>query len=127
MEFQARAPLPVRGNGRFNRDILPAAGLLVAGLVGLLIASLSNSDSRGQYVVVMAPWSNEAGTVDRISSAGGGFLQLGGFANIIIAASSEPDFASRMRAAGSWLVFPFPGIAGCFTPPSTGSTDEYRT
>lgn len=96
------------------RDLAPAAALLVAGLTGLGVASLSGDEGSGQYLVITAPWSSRGETIALIGAAEGGLLELGGFPNIVVAASLDTDFARRAREAGAWLVLPSPGLAGCF-------------
>ncbi|WP_149296584.1 hypothetical protein [Aureimonas fodinaquatilis] len=95
-------------------DFIPAFALLAAGLIALLIAFAASSEDRGQYVIVTAPWADTVQTIRQISSTGGGFLEFGGFSNIVLAASSDPDFVSSMQAEGAWLVLPLPRLAGCF-------------
>lgn len=96
------------------RDLVPATALLVIGLTALLIACLFRAEDRGQYMLVFAPWSEPATNIRRISAAGGGLMGVGAFSNVIVAASSAPDFTSSIRKAGAWLAIPAPGLAGCF-------------
>lgn len=100
-------------NSRGLRDLTPAVVLLVAGLLGLIFASLSAGERNGQYLVIAAPWSGFGQTIRLIMAAGGGFVEAGSFGNIAIAASSHPDFETHARNAGAWLVFPSPRLAGC--------------
>lgn len=104
------------------RDLAPAAGLLVIGLTGLLVASASGPGRGGQYLVVAAPWSGRAGMVEIIGAAEGGLVELGGFGNIAVAASARADFPARARRAGAWAVLPAPVIAGCFGEGEAGDT-----
>lgn len=105
-------PTPARVRSAVH-DLAPAAMLLLAGLIGLFIASLSGSGRNGQYLVITAPWSSLGTTIDLIGSAEGGLIETGRFQNIAIAHSSHADFAERAREAGAWLVSPAPRIAGC--------------
>lgn len=110
----AGPPAADREDGRL-RDLVPAAGMLVAGLLALLVAFLFSAEDRGQYVVVASPWATPGETVRKITAAGGGLMDMGGFSNIVLAASTDPDFAPAMRADGAWLVIPLPRLTGCFT------------
>jgi hypothetical protein len=103
---------PIRDD-RGLRDLAPAAVLLVAGLLGLIVASLSAGERNGQYLVIAAPWSGFGQTMRLIMAAEGSFIEAGSFGNIAIAASAHPDFETHARNAGAWLVFPSPRLAGC--------------
>ncbi|HEY0269944.1 MAG TPA: hypothetical protein VGC10_03035 [Sphingomonas sp.] len=107
------SPPAAARDGVAARDLAPAAALLVAGLIGLLMASLSGSGRSGQYLVIAAPWSSLGQTINLIRFADGGLVEAGRFQNIAIAGSSHADFAERARDAGAWLVVPSPKIAGC--------------
>lgn len=84
------------------------------GLAGLIMASLATPGRDGRYLVLVAPWASFGETLDIIEVADGGLLDMGGFPNIVMAASARVDFADRAREAGAWLVLPSPFIAGCF-------------
>lgn len=110
------------GKGASIGDLGPAAILLTGGLIGLLVASLSGGASKGRYLVIAAPWTNLAQTINLITDADGGLVETGRFQNIAIAASPSAGFAARARDSGAWLVLPSPTDAGCFgaqteTPP----------
>ncbi|WP_291976857.1 hypothetical protein [Chelatococcus sp.] len=87
----------------------------------MLVASLARSSANGQYVVVAAPWADLSQTINVIAAADGGLLEIGGLSNIVIAASTRADFPASVRAAGAWLVFPSPRLAGCFSAQAEGA------
>lgn len=94
-------------------DMIPAAALLTAGLAGLSMASLSVSEKRGQYLVILSPWSSFGQALDLVGAAEGAIIEPGRFGNILIATSSRADFAKTAREAGAWIVLPSPRLAGC--------------
>jgi len=125
-----RAPLPVTPPGAYShavspsspdrhgnrhawRDLAPAAALLLVGLIGLLWASLPTSSANGQYVVIAPPWWSLSETITLASSADAGFLEVGRFSNVVIAASDNPGFVAAARSAGALFVFASPRLAGC--------------
>lgn len=95
-------------------ELWPAAILLVVGLIGLLVASLSGAKDSGQYLVIAPPWSSFSQTVHMIAAADGGLVSPGRFQNVAIAASLRDGFAGRALDAGAWFVLPSPQAAGCF-------------
>lgn len=100
------------------RALLPAALLLLAGLSGLLIATLFSDGVEGQFVVISPPWQPVTEVVAR---ADGMLLAGGGFSNVMVAASERPGFVDDLRAGGAWLVFPAPRFLGCTTPQQAGT------
>ncbi len=98
------------------RDALPAATLLLIGLIGLIAATLTGAPRNGQYLVISAPWSTPAQTINLVRSADGTLIESGRFANIAIAGSADGDFAQHASQAGAWLVLPSPLKSGCLTP-----------
>ncbi len=104
------------GQGIGLRDLLPAGGLLAAGLAALAGGTLLGGADSGQYLVIAAPFTALDDTLGLIGRAGGGLVATGGLGNIVIAAADGPDFAARASAAGAWLVVPAPRVLGCFTP-----------
>lgn len=99
-------------------DLVPAAVLLTAGLVGLSMASLSVSGKHGQYLVILSPWSSFGQALDLVGAADGAIVEPGRFRNIVIATSSRADFAKTAREAGAWIVLPSPRLAGCVGTPA---------
>lgn len=95
------------------RDLGSAAALLVAGIVGLLAATLSPSGKDGQYAVVAPPWYRPGETIALIQKADGGIVDMGGPANIVIAHSENPNFVHRLYGAGAWLVIDPLRLRGC--------------
>ncbi|SED94906.1 hypothetical protein SAMN05443249_6013 [Beijerinckia sp. 28-YEA-48] len=113
-QFRAVPLVPTREDGLTLRDLTPAAMLLTVGLFGLLAATLSAAEKSGQYLVVAAPWSSLGQTMSLVGMAHGEIVEAGRFENVIVAASSRPDFADNARHAGAWLVLPSPRVFGCF-------------
>ena len=97
------------------REIMPAAGLLAALLLGLMIATFSQGGVVDRYIVIASPGSGTGETIRLIGEAKGGLQQFTRFPNVIIASSGAPDFPERLREAGAWLVLPSPMATGCFT------------
>lgn len=89
--------------------------MLIAGLAGLATASLLRGDAKDQFLVVAAPWASSAEAVAILAESDGALLEAGGFENIVIAASTSPDFPSSARKAGAWLVLPAPRQSGCLS------------
>ncbi|CAH1656884.1 MULTISPECIES: hypothetical protein [unclassified Chelatococcus] len=102
-------------------DFAPCAGLLAVGLIGLTVASLARSSENGQYVIIAAPWADLGQTIGVVAAADGGLLEIGGLSNVVIAASTRPDFPASARAAGAWFVFPSPRVAGCISALAEGT------
>ena len=98
---------------------MPAALLLLAGLMGLGAASLLRGGVPGWYLVMTPPGSTLADTVNIVIAADGRLVQTGRFPNIVIAGSPRPDFPSALRRAGAWLAIPAPQVAGCLAPSSS--------
>lgn len=96
------------------RDLLPAIMLLLAGLAGLLAASVWPANAKGRYVVLAAPWSRSAETLNLVTAAHGRLIQAGRFSNIMIVASEDADFPDMLRQNGAWLVIASPRGGGCF-------------
>lgn len=95
---------------------LPAALLLFAGLTGLGTASLLDGQDSGWYLVIAAPGSTRAQTINLVSAADGRLVQAGRFSNIVIAGSDRPDFPAALRKAGAWLAIAAPPGGGCLDP-----------
>jgi hypothetical protein len=101
---------------------LPAAALLVVGLVGLAAGSLASAQDSGQYLVVAAPGSTLAETIALVRKAGGGFAATGYFSNVIVAGSTDAGFEVATRKAGAWLALPISPLAGCVAPATVEQT-----
>lgn len=104
------------------RDFLPAAGLLAAGLVGLTASWLLSGTQSGQYLVVTAPTSTLVDSVNLVTHTGGRLAATSSLPNVVIAGSSQADFAASMRKAGAWLAVSVPAVAGCGAPSSQEQT-----
>lgn len=96
--------------------LVPASLLLLFGLCALLLASALTDGVAGQYVVVLPPEYSLPDILDLVRRADGGVIELGGFGNIVIAASAAPDFGQAVREAGAWFAFAAPRFLGCTVP-----------
>ena len=97
-------------------DYLPAAGLLVVGLLGLAAAWLASGTDSGRYIVIAPPGSTLAQTISLVRAADGGLVGTGRLPNIVFAGSSRPDFPAALRRAGAWGVIATPASGGCTDP-----------
>ena len=95
------------------RDLGPAAALLFAGMAALLIATLAPSGKDGQYAVIAPPWYRLGDTIALIQKAGGGIVDMGGPAYMVIAHSENPDFVRTLYGAGALLVIDPLRLRGC--------------
>jgi hypothetical protein len=59
---------------------------------------------RSSVVAVVGPGGLESDMVRLIARAGGSVVRPGGRPNVIIAASTESGFVTRLYRAGAWLV-----------------------
>ncbi|WP_179045896.1 hypothetical protein [Sphingobium lactosutens] len=101
---------------------LPAALLLIAGLAGLAMASLSDGRETGRYLVIAPPNATLADTINLVRAADGRLVQTGRFPNIVVAGSSQPNFAAALRKAGAWFAVAAPDRGGCLDPSSREQT-----
>ncbi|SMO84888.1 hypothetical protein [Paracoccus laeviglucosivorans] len=101
--------------------LFTALMLLLLGIAALALATLSSERVNGQYVVIAPPGTSQAATFAMVASVDGLPVALGGFGNVIIAASDRTDFVADMENAGAWAVFPAPRFLGCSTPTPEGS------
>ena len=102
--------------GGLLRSLCPAVLLLTTGLFGLAIASLLQGSTSGWYLVVAAPGSSLADTINLVRAADGRLVQRGAFSNIVIAGSNRRDFPAALRHAGAWLAIAAPTGVGCTDP-----------
>ena len=79
----------------------------------LAFVTLLKDGVAGHYVVVAPPWTDAIETAAVVSAAQGDMVAMGGFDNVMIAASDDPEFASAAKAAGAWAVFAAPSVLGC--------------
>jgi hypothetical protein len=103
-------------------DYLPAASLLLAGLIALAAASILSGPPSGQYLVVAPPGASLAQSLDLVRKGGGSLAATSPLANVLVAGASRGGFAGTLRKAGAWLILPLPRVAGCGEPSSQEQT-----
>lgn len=89
--------------------MLPALALAGFALVGGA-AALHMPPETGEMGVIFAPWTGQGEALSAVIAAGGRVVDAGRFPNIMIAYGADPDFASRIRAEGAWLVLAATGL-----------------
>lgn len=94
-------------------ELLPAAGLLVLGLVGILAATLAPTGRGGRYAVVAPPGFTLAQKVTLVQRAQGLIADMRADQHIVIAHSDDPQFVSKLYDAGAWLVIDPLRVHGC--------------
>lgn len=97
-------------------DIMIAVAIAFIGIIAVVIATLLATAIPGQYVIVAPLGHGRGDLLDIVYRADGGVTGFGGFQNIAIAASDNPDFSSAAVDGGAWFVLPAPRLLGCFTP-----------
>ncbi len=95
------------------RDLVPAACLLAAGLLALLLSSIWSNATDDTFVVVTPPGWTQGRTIALVRSVNGTLVRGGNFGNVVFASSTDAAFPARLRAAGAWLVEPAPLAPGC--------------
>jgi len=95
------------------RDLVPAACLLLIGLIGLAAMTFAPTGKDGQYAVIAPPWYDLRQTISLIQAADGDVADMGGPANIVIAHSEKPGFVRALYGAGAWLVIDPMRLRGC--------------
>lgn len=95
------------------RDFGPAILLLIAGVLGLAVATLSSSGKSGQYAVIAPPWYTLADTVSLIEQADGRIADIRSNSHVVIVYSERPRFVHDLYRAGAWLVLDPGRLAGC--------------
>ncbi|MBY8821606.1 hypothetical protein [Sphingomonas colocasiae] len=115
-----KAAAPAAGGFKW-RDLVPAAALLLVGLIGLVAATLAPTGRDGQYVVVAPPWYDLPETLALIRRADGGIVDAGGPDAMVIVHSDDPGFIDAAYRAGAWAVIDPMRLRGCvgFRPAST--------
>jgi len=93
--------------------VWPAVAAAVFGLFALSCASLLLDRAEGEYLVVGSPFQAPRDLLLTIAAADGAVAASGGFENMMVAVSDQPDFAARLRAAGALIVLPVPRVFGC--------------
>ena len=93
---------------------MPALLFALAGVIALMLATISAKGAPGQYLVLTAPWSGRAQMMDMVSQADGGVVGFGVVPFLAVAMAGRPDFGDAMRDQGAWLVLPSPILLGCF-------------
>lgn len=98
---------------RIWREMLPAAALMIAGLAALALANVGVAGPGGQVLVIGPPGASRAQMLALIVGARGRAVGFGGFANVVVSASPDPDFTEGLRRHGAWLAIPVPPRFGC--------------
>lgn len=97
-------------------NYLPA--LLIAALaIGVGLVGLRPAPAQGEMAVVFSPWTDATEAHRSVVAAGGSLADSSRFPNIIIAYSSDPGFADRVRQAGAWFLFAATGLCGPIADP----------
>lgn len=113
-KFQMAEPFRKNSPGRSGLfDLMPALimlGLLVCALVMITFAM---ADKGKGYLVVAPPGWTLAQTVGLVRASGGRLVRPGGFSNVVIAASANPDFGKALETSGALFVRHVPGPLGC--------------
>ena len=103
-------------------DVLMLACLSIGTLYATARVALTPRDPAQGVAVVFAPWTAPEAALERTVEAGGRFVRFGGATFVAVAMPDDADFASRVLAAGAWLVVDPRSIAACLAPFSAGAT-----
>ena len=98
--------------------LLIASTIFILIVSGLAVATLLGDSVPDHYVVVGTPLQTRGDMIEIVGAASGSVTGLGGFGNILTAASTEAGFKENLEKAGAWLVLPAPRALGC------GATEE---
>lgn len=93
--------------------LLIASVIFLCTMGGLAVATLLNDSVPEHYIVVGTPLQTRDDMIEIVGSAAGSITGLGGFGNILTAASTEAGFKENLEKAGAWLVLPAPRALGC--------------
>lgn len=91
--------------------------LAIAMAVSLIPLAATMAPRAGEPVVVVAPFAG-AGAIGVMAAADGRLLAATRLDGLVIAASENPDFVTRLYRAGAWLVISGRLLTGC--TPITG-------
>ncbi|RRH78174.1 hypothetical protein [Falsigemmobacter faecalis] len=108
--WYARSTGPVKEE---RGALWPALTAALFGLFALTSASLLLDRAEGEYLVIGSPFETPRALLLTIAAADGAIAATGGFDNMMVAVSDQPDFAARLRAAGALMVLPVPRVFGC--------------
>lgn len=93
--------------------LLIASTIFFSMMGGLAVATLLSDSVPDHYIVVGTPLQSRDDMIEIVGNAAGSITGLGGFRNILTAASSEVGFKENLEKAGAWLVLPAPRALGC--------------
>lgn len=93
--------------------LLIASTIFIFIVSGLAVATLLGDSVPDHYVVVGTPLQTRGDMIEIVGAASGSVTGLGGFGNILTAASTEAGFKENLEKAGAWLVLPAPRALGC--------------
>ncbi len=94
------------------------AGLALTVAAAASSATLALLPKSGEPVAIVAPFGTQTTLIAAIAEAGGAFAGLRGSA-IALAMPGDPDFVSRLRALGYWLVLDARVVDLCGTNPTS--------
>lgn len=88
-----------------------------AAMALVLWASQGDAGEDGLLIAVFPPTASERTIMQAVVAADGTFVRASLPESIVVAHSSEPGFADRLKAQGAWLTYaqaPFgPELGGC--------------
>jgi hypothetical protein len=91
--------------------------IAVAAMALVLWAAQGGTNEDGLLIAVFPPTASERTIMHAVVEAEGSFVRASLPETIIIAHSTQPGFADRLKAQGAWLTYsdaPFGnGLAGC--------------
>ena len=86
--------------------------VLIGGFLGAVALSLPPKEGR-PVAAMFPPWWGMTDAFVAAASAGGVVVRNGAWPALIVTASPEPDFNTRLREAGAWFVFDAGAFGGC--------------
>ncbi|MBS7543566.1 hypothetical protein [Ancylobacter oerskovii] len=97
-------------------QIWPALLLLVVSIPAIGLAALGAGAGTDHVAVVAPPWYGPAQTLALVDRAGGRFVDVGRYGNVVVATVGEGDrrmFLDALSREGAWLTLDAGSLAGC--------------
>ncbi len=94
------------------RDLVPALALTLVSVVAVATAALSPA-AGAPVAAVFAPGTSAEDALRAVAAADGAAVRSGGFDNVVVAVSADPEFHHRLRRAGAWLLLDPKALAAC--------------